>query len=346
MAKKLDYKWQIGFLVAVTIVFVALFLGLFIANFLSTLAFVLILIALLLLFGGLLCYIILMRRREIKRLELQKKIEKQEYERKIKEIYDILGIEIQYNSDGSVKDVFQLLGIEPVFDENGERILTPYELIGINPKFSSLAKEVPSVFVIKNRVKRVAKGIVEAPVFTYKPQKEKKIEPEKKIETINKKKEEKKPAPKKANKTSPSQFFLKPAKGGKIAEVKSGGFKVEKGNKPNFKDLKDFIPKIKIVRKVPVKVEEVKKAVLKQPVANTQPQKQPQKQPPKPPQVHEKLPNGHDINNRPPQVVKPRNPQVAVVFSHVEFRVIDTAVYGKNNEQRGDFLFYGFEKEM
>lgn len=65
--------------------------------------------------------------------------------------------ETYLSKDGAL-DLFTLLKIEPQFDEDGNRILTPYEELEIVPKFEG-GVEVPIVFAIKNRVKKVSHGV-------------------------------------------------------------------------------------------------------------------------------------------------------------------------------------------
>ncbi|MBR2909483.1 MAG: hypothetical protein IKC11_03955 [Clostridia bacterium] len=84
------------------------------------------------------------------------------------DIYEALGIPLQYNKDGSIKDIYEVLGIEPIYDEEGNRVLTIYELLGIMPKFDKNGKEIPQVLVIKNRVKRFAKVDITTRVMTRK----------------------------------------------------------------------------------------------------------------------------------------------------------------------------------
>jgi len=86
----------------------------------------------------------------------------------MEDLYNVLGIPVQYNEDGSIKDIYDLLGIEPIYDENGNRILTIYELLQIMPKFDNNGREIPSVTVIKNRVNRIAKVDVSSRVLTRK----------------------------------------------------------------------------------------------------------------------------------------------------------------------------------
>ena len=73
--------------------------------------------------------------------------------------YEKCGItEETYLSKDGALDLFTLLKIEPQFDEDGNRVLTPYEELEMIPKFEG-GEEVPLVFAIKNRVKKVAHGV-------------------------------------------------------------------------------------------------------------------------------------------------------------------------------------------
>ena len=98
--------------------------------------------------------------------ELKKAEEKRKKKMSLLDAYGILGISPQYNSDGSLKDIFELLKIKPEYDESGNRILTVYERLGINPLFTPLGLEIPCVFRIKNRIRalvRAAEGSI--PLF-------------------------------------------------------------------------------------------------------------------------------------------------------------------------------------
>ena len=73
--------------------------------------------------------------------------------------YNQCGIaEETYLSKDGALDLFTLLKIKPEFDEDGNRILTPYELLEVVPKFDGV-NEVPIVFAIKHRVNKVAHGL-------------------------------------------------------------------------------------------------------------------------------------------------------------------------------------------
>ena len=73
----------------------------------------------------------------------------------------------------NILGMYQILGIKPEFDENGNRRLTPYEILGVPPIIVN-GKEIPIVFAIKNKSKKVKRiGKTEGPVvdFVYKNKK-------------------------------------------------------------------------------------------------------------------------------------------------------------------------------
>lgn len=118
-------------------------------------------------------YLFIMVSKKIKRIKIENKSMRAVGDYNI-DLYEILGIPIQYNEDGSVKNIYELLDLEPVYDDNGNRILTVYELLKIMPKFDDSGKEIPSVFVIKNKVKRPAKVDLSSRVLTRKLSEEEK----------------------------------------------------------------------------------------------------------------------------------------------------------------------------
>lgn len=59
--------------------------------------------------------------------------------------------------DGQIANIYDLLGIKPTFHSDGTRMLTPYEIIGVLPKFDDDGKEIPIVFIIKGRCKKIGK---------------------------------------------------------------------------------------------------------------------------------------------------------------------------------------------
>lgn len=92
-------------------------------------------------------------------------------EKNITEFYKKIGLDKAEFFDGKKpKNLFKILKISPEFDSVGNRKLTPYELLGIVPKFEN-GKEVPIVFAIKNRVKKLGCYEGEVKDFVYKNQK-------------------------------------------------------------------------------------------------------------------------------------------------------------------------------
>lgn len=170
MAKtnELNSKQRIILCLLFAVVIASMVSALKIVNLLPTLVFIIFLLIILLFAGSYVISIVVEDRKKKKAEQAKLKAEKEALERKKKELYDILGIEIQYNTDGTVKDLYELLGIEKCYDEDGKRQLTSYEIMGIIPKFYPNLNERPSVFVIKNRINKVAKGIVDAPKFVRK----------------------------------------------------------------------------------------------------------------------------------------------------------------------------------
>lgn len=72
--------------------------------------------------------------------------------------YKLCGIsEDMYLSEKGVLDLFTLLGIVPKYDDEGNRMPTVYEQLEIAPVFRD-GKEVPIVFAIKHKVKKIFKG--------------------------------------------------------------------------------------------------------------------------------------------------------------------------------------------
>lgn len=71
-----------------------------------------------------------------------------------------------YSKKSEPLNLFKALGIIPEVDEDGNRVLTPYEILRTPPKFVN-GKEVPIVFAIKNRAKRVGKYSGTDTLFFY-----------------------------------------------------------------------------------------------------------------------------------------------------------------------------------
>lgn len=78
-----------------------------------------------------------------------------------------------FTKKGKAMDIFSLLKIKPMYDENNNRILTPYEVLGVPPQFNKAGKEVPIVFAIKNPIFKVAKLKEDSFHFVFKGEKEK-----------------------------------------------------------------------------------------------------------------------------------------------------------------------------
>ena len=90
---------------------------------------------------------------------------------KIAEFYKRVGLSNAEFFDGKkTVNLFKILKINPQTDEDGNRLKTPYEMIGVFPKFVN-GVEVPIVFAIKNRVLGIGKYEGEIKDFVYKNQK-------------------------------------------------------------------------------------------------------------------------------------------------------------------------------
>ncbi len=103
----------------------------------------------------------MVKQREKELEEAKKKAQKQT----LLDTYAILGINPQYKANGSLKDIFELLKIKPEYDKDGKRILTPYELLEVNPLFTETGEEIPYIFRIKNRVKALVKASGSIPLY-------------------------------------------------------------------------------------------------------------------------------------------------------------------------------------
>jgi len=67
----------------------------------------------------------------------------------------------------NVLDIYRILGIVPEFDENGNRKLTPYEILGVPPIIVN-GREIPIVFAIKNKTKRTKKiGKIDGEIVSF-----------------------------------------------------------------------------------------------------------------------------------------------------------------------------------
>lgn len=85
------------------------------------------------------------------------------------EFFKSIGLtEKEYLNKGEIVDLFKLLSFKPKINTNGERELTPYEILRVPPKFRD-GKEVPIVFIIKNRTRAIGKYKGQELNFYYKP---------------------------------------------------------------------------------------------------------------------------------------------------------------------------------
>ena len=90
---------------------------------------------------------------------------------KLAEFYKRIGLSKAEFFDGKKPvNLFKILKINPKTDDNGNRIKTPYEMLGVFPCFVN-GKERPIVFAIKNRVLGIGKYEGEIKDFVYKKQK-------------------------------------------------------------------------------------------------------------------------------------------------------------------------------
>lgn len=90
---------------------------------------------------------------------------------KLAEFYKRVGLSKAEFFDGKKPvNLFKILKINPKTDANGNRIKTPYEMLGVFPCFVN-GVERPIVFAIKNRVLGIGKYEGEIKDFVYKKQK-------------------------------------------------------------------------------------------------------------------------------------------------------------------------------
>ena len=82
------------------------------------------------------------------------------------DMYNKAGIPIIYDEEGRLKNIFELLGVSETYDENGRRILTIYEQLGIVPRFTKQGVEIPTVLVIKNKINGLVKPEKKTSVLT------------------------------------------------------------------------------------------------------------------------------------------------------------------------------------
>ena len=90
---------------------------------------------------------------------------------KIAEFYKRVGLsKAEFFVGKKPVNLFKILKADPETDENGDRVKTPYEMLGVFPKFVD-GVEVPIVFAIKNRVLGIGKYEGEIKDFVYISQK-------------------------------------------------------------------------------------------------------------------------------------------------------------------------------
>ena len=89
----------------------------------------------------------------------------------IVELYKKMGLKDPKFFNGvNAVNLFKILDVEPQIKEDGTRLLTPYEVLGVLPKFEN-GEEKPIVFAIKNRIKRIGKYEGQIVDFVYKKSK-------------------------------------------------------------------------------------------------------------------------------------------------------------------------------
>ena len=83
-------------------------------------------------------------------------------------LYKKMGISSpKFLDDKNVVNLFKILKIEPQYDQAGNRLKTPYEILGVLPKFKN-NKEVPIIFAIKKRISKIGNYQGKTTKFVYK----------------------------------------------------------------------------------------------------------------------------------------------------------------------------------
>ncbi len=95
-------------------------------------------------------------------------------EKDVNKFLDYIGI--GKGSKRKETNLYKLLGIIPEVDDEGNRVPTPYEILQTPPQFRK-GKEVPIVFAIKNRAKKIGKYTGSNRIFYYPHQKNRNNEP-------------------------------------------------------------------------------------------------------------------------------------------------------------------------
>lgn len=84
------------------------------------------------------------------------------------EFYQSMGLSgPDFLSGGKIVNLYKLLEIVPEKNSNGDRLKTPYEILGVPPKFEN-GKEKPIVFAIKHKTIRIGKYEGRIVDFVYK----------------------------------------------------------------------------------------------------------------------------------------------------------------------------------
>ncbi len=86
-------------------------------------------------------------------------------EKQVEEFLDELGVD-KTKEFGKSKNLYKILGIVPEVDDEGNRLATVYEILGTPPQLRN-GKEVPIVFAIKNRVKKLGRYQGSERLFFY-----------------------------------------------------------------------------------------------------------------------------------------------------------------------------------
>lgn len=85
-------------------------------------------------------------------------------EKDVNKFLDYIGI--SKSSKNKEQNLYKILGIIPEVDDEGNRLPTPYEILQTPPQFRD-GKEVPIIFAIKNRAKKIGKYLGSEKLFYY-----------------------------------------------------------------------------------------------------------------------------------------------------------------------------------
>ena len=92
------------------------------------------------------------RKRRIERLKKISAVKVAPTEEDLIRLYNLAGIPVIRDENGKIKNIYELLVMEVKYGADGNRIRTIYELLGIVPRFDKNGKEIPTFLSIKNRV--------------------------------------------------------------------------------------------------------------------------------------------------------------------------------------------------